>query len=102
MAPLALAAGAARSAGAPTLPDLEMLAGDLEKRFPEAMRDHRVPGVSIAVLREGRVAWSKGFGVRSARAQGPVTKNGLRVCRSILPMVIGGDHGVFRSGLLDG
>lgn len=38
----------------------------------QAMADARVPGVSIAVLRAGTLAWSGGFGTTVAGGSGPV------------------------------
>jgi CubicO group peptidase (beta-lactamase class C family) len=37
----------------------------LEARIPRVMAEFKVPGVSIAVIRDGSVAWRRGFGVRS-------------------------------------
>lgn len=39
--------------------------------LPE-MKQHRVPGVSIAVIHAGRIVWSKGYGVRERGAAQPV------------------------------
>jgi len=36
---------------------------DLERRVPELMRAGEVPGVSIAVIRDGKLFWSGAFGV---------------------------------------
>ncbi len=40
-------------------------AQDLDVRLPSLMEKGNVPGLSIAVLRDGRLAWSGAFGVRS-------------------------------------
>ena len=45
----------------------------LQQHVPELMREHHVPGVSIAILQEGQVRWAQGFGVRDVRGQQPVT-----------------------------
>jgi len=42
------------------LADLRM---DLERQVPELMRAGDVPGVSIAVIRDGKIFWSGAFGV---------------------------------------
>jgi CubicO group peptidase (beta-lactamase class C family) len=55
----------------------------LEKRVPEAMRELLVPGVSVALLREGRVGWMKSFGVASAQSQAPVTRETVFEAASI-------------------
>jgi CubicO group peptidase (beta-lactamase class C family) len=36
----------------------------LETRVRQTMTDLHVPGVSIAIIRDARIAWTKGFGVR--------------------------------------
>ena len=41
----------------------------------ERMRIHRVPGVSIAVIRKGHLFWAAGFGVRDTSTCEPVTIN---------------------------
>jgi CubicO group peptidase (beta-lactamase class C family) len=45
----------------------------LGDNVPGLMRQFHVPGVSIAIVRDGHVAWSQGFGVRDVRDGGPVT-----------------------------
>jgi CubicO group peptidase (beta-lactamase class C family) len=37
------------------------------------MRIRHVPGISIAVIRKGRLSWAQGFGVRDASTCEPVT-----------------------------
>jgi CubicO group peptidase (beta-lactamase class C family) len=39
----------------------------------ERMRIRRVPGVSIAVIRNGRLSWAQGFGIRDISTCDPVT-----------------------------
>ena len=36
----------------------------IESYVPEAMREYRVPGLSVAVLKEGKVVYVEGFGAR--------------------------------------
>jgi CubicO group peptidase (beta-lactamase class C family) len=38
----------------------------------ERMAFHHVPGVSIAVIRDGKIAWAKGYGVLEAGKQSPI------------------------------
>lgn len=45
---------------------------DLERRIPQMMADFKVPGLSIAVIRDASVAWRRGFGVRSRASSLPV------------------------------
>src|SRR5262245_47131234 len=43
--------------------DPEGLIADLERRLPALMKDAQVPGLSIAIVRDGHTVWRKGFGV---------------------------------------
>ena len=43
---------------------------DIERLIPEIMREHRIPGTSIALIRAGALYWTRGFGLRSAKATG--------------------------------
>ncbi len=45
----------------------------LQQHVPALMQQHHVPGVSIAVIQDGRVRWARGFGVRDARGPQRVT-----------------------------
>jgi CubicO group peptidase (beta-lactamase class C family) len=61
-----VAASPARGADRPASPD------DLERRIPELMRAGDVPGLQIAVVRDGRVAWRHAFGTLDAASGTPV------------------------------
>ena len=39
----------------------------------ERMRFYEVPGVSVAVIEDGRVEWARGYGVKEAGKSDPVT-----------------------------
>jgi CubicO group peptidase (beta-lactamase class C family) len=45
---------------------------NLEQHTAESMRDNRVPGASIAIIRDAKIAWAKGFGVRDQTTGAPV------------------------------
>jgi CubicO group peptidase (beta-lactamase class C family) len=45
----------------------------LDEHVPKLLREHRVPGASIALIHDGRVHWARGFGVSDVRSQRPVT-----------------------------
>jgi len=45
---------------------------ELARRIPELMRAGDVPGLQIAVVRGGRIAWRRAFGVRDAASGAPV------------------------------
>lgn len=49
----------------------------------ERMAHYRVPGVSVAVVEDGRIAWAQGFGVRDAGAADSVTAATLFQAASI-------------------
>jgi CubicO group peptidase (beta-lactamase class C family) len=45
---------------------------NLEKQIPSLMAAADIPGLSIAIIRDARVAWAKGFGVANAETKQPV------------------------------
>ena len=47
----------------------------LETDIPVLLEKSDVPGMSIALIRDGRLVWSKGFGVSNAVTKKPVTTN---------------------------
>ncbi len=47
----------------------------IEARLPALMDSAGVPGLAVAVVRDGQLVWSRGFGVRRAGAPDPVTGN---------------------------
>ena len=49
----------------------------------ERMANYKVPGVSIAVIQNGRIAWARGFGVKEAGKTDPVTPATLFQAASI-------------------
>lgn len=49
----------------------------------ERMDDSHVPGLSIAVIDDGKIAWARGFGVREAGTNQPVTTSTLFEAQSI-------------------
>lgn len=51
--------------------DAELIAR-LTKIIPALLSDNRVPGLSIALIRDARIVWSQGFGVRSVTGKEPV------------------------------
>jgi CubicO group peptidase (beta-lactamase class C family) len=55
--------------------DKQALVGDLEKTIPELMKEANIPGLSIAVIRDGKLLWTRGFGVKNAKTGEPVTED---------------------------
>jgi CubicO group peptidase (beta-lactamase class C family) len=49
----------------------ELIAG-LERVIPQLMKDGEVPGLSIALIRDSKVLWQRGFGVKSVETKEPV------------------------------
>jgi CubicO group peptidase (beta-lactamase class C family) len=74
---LRLAAAAAIHAIRPPTPaSASELAGKvdwLRAHLPELMREHHVPGASVAIVQRNELALTEGFGVRDARTREPVT-----------------------------
>lgn len=55
-------------------PDKSTIAA-LQKRVPELMKDADVPGVALALIRDGKTYWVQGFGVRDLKSQRPLTED---------------------------
>lgn len=45
----------------------------LDRLVPALMAEHQVPGVAVALLRDGQRVWSRGYGVLRAGSDTPVT-----------------------------
>jgi CubicO group peptidase (beta-lactamase class C family) len=73
---LAAAPGGAQTA-TPLKTDVgkQALVADLEKTIPELMKEANIPGLSIAVIRDGKLFWTRGFGVKNAQTGEPVTED---------------------------
>ena len=57
------------SAQAQSLPDAKLQA--IEQMLAEKMAEDQIPGLSIAIVMEGQVAWSKGYGMADLENQVP-------------------------------
>lgn len=53
------------------------IAGDSTWTIEERMEHYGIPGVSIAVIHEGKIAWAKGYGVMDKESKVPVTTETL-------------------------
>ncbi|WP_106794226.1 serine hydrolase domain-containing protein [Aquimarina sp. Aq78] len=53
------------------------IAGDSTWSIEERMKHYGIPGVSIAVIHNGKVAWSKGYGIMDKESKVPVTDKTL-------------------------
>ena len=55
------------------LPPVKEAIQKLETDIPDLLKQSDVPGMSIALIRDGRVVWSAGFGVSNVNTGKPVT-----------------------------
>jgi CubicO group peptidase (beta-lactamase class C family) len=55
--------------------DKQTLVADLEETIPELMKAANIPGLSIAVIRDGELLWTRGFGVKNVQTGEPVTED---------------------------
>ena len=51
------------------------LGSTLEKEIPKLMEMANIPGMSIAVIRDGKIFWSGAFGLRNRETNEPVDEN---------------------------
>ena len=56
---------------------VEAVVADLEDFIPEYMHEQNIPGVGIALIRDGEVVWTEGFGVTNAFTREAVTPDTL-------------------------
>lgn len=64
--------GNQQSADLQDAPPWKTLISDLEKQIPQLMAEAKVPGVSIAIIKDAKVFWRRGFGVKDNASQEPV------------------------------
>lgn len=51
----------------------QILVASLETEIPQLMEQAMIPGLSIALIRDGVPVWSKGFGMKNTETSEPVT-----------------------------
>jgi CubicO group peptidase (beta-lactamase class C family) len=56
--------------------DVQLIA-DLEKQIPKLMEEAKVPGLSIAIIKDAKLLWRRGFGVKEATLKEPVDNDTL-------------------------
>jgi CubicO group peptidase (beta-lactamase class C family) len=61
----------------------EPLATEIESLIPKLMQGAKVPGFSIAVVRNGQLSWSKGFGVKDIKSKEPVNSETIFEAASV-------------------
>jgi CubicO group peptidase (beta-lactamase class C family) len=55
--------------------DNQELIAELEKIIPELMKKADIPGMSIAVIKDGKIIWTEGFGIKNTKTGEAVTKD---------------------------
>jgi CubicO group peptidase (beta-lactamase class C family) len=74
----------------------------LDAVIERAMRQHNVPGASVAVLKNGEVAWARGYGMADSAQGLPVTPDTVFDAASIAkPVTAWGIMKLVEDGLLD-
>jgi CubicO group peptidase (beta-lactamase class C family) len=68
-----LALGQVAPAGRASGLTREALPATLDQLVPALMAEHHVPGVAIALIRDRKLAWSKGYGARAAGSMEAIT-----------------------------
>ncbi|MGD8276651.1 MAG: serine hydrolase [Gemmatimonadota bacterium] len=68
---------AVSTALAPALAAQQVDVAALDAYIAKAQRDWPVPGLSVAIVKDGRIVLEKGYGVRDARGTDPVDENSL-------------------------
>ena len=53
--------------------DIRTIINGLDTSIPALMEKARVPGLQIALVRDGKIVWQKGFGVKNINGHDPVT-----------------------------
>ena len=59
----------------------------LEKDIPQLMKDADIPGLSAALIRNGKLVWHKNFGVANAETNEPVTDETIFEAASLTKIV---------------
>ena len=74
---LALLSGQARGEDIPpllTTKDPQAVIAGLQNSIPSLLEKGRVPGLQIALVRDGKIIWHQSFGVKNAATDEPVTE----------------------------
>ena len=91
--------------GIPDLPKdpyLEALGAAWEAGIPQWLREAKMPAVSIAIVRGGRLAWQRAFGVRDTSTNEPVDINSsFAACSDTKPVFAYGVVNLWEKGVID-
>ncbi|MEC4816577.1 MAG: serine hydrolase domain-containing protein [Scytonema sp. PMC 1069.18] len=66
-----------------SLPAPEKIIANLEAQIPALMRSALVPGLDIAIIRDGKLFWNRGFGVQNRNTKKPVTEDTIFAAASL-------------------
>ena len=66
------AQGNQKSAESKDGPPWKNLIADLEKQIPQLMKKAKVPGLSIAIIKDAKLFWRRAFGVKDNASKEPV------------------------------
>jgi CubicO group peptidase (beta-lactamase class C family) len=70
-----------------TKPPAGTLSDSFLARLPQMMELANVPGLSIALIKNGKVAWARGFGVRDVNTKAPVDADTIFPAASLSKVV---------------
>lgn len=84
----AFAAEAAQAAPLKTGVPLDELKAQLLALIPRVMEEKGVPGLSIALIRDSKLVWAQGFGVKAAGSPGTVEPDTLFEAASLTKPVV--------------
>ena len=65
------------------LPAVAVKSRPSEMKLADRMENYKIPGVSIAVISDGRIEWARGFGVKEAGQSDPIVPGTLFQAGSI-------------------
>ncbi len=72
LAPVACSRGNQQSAESKDGLPWKTLIADLEKQIPQLIEEGMVPGLSIAIIKDAKLFWRRGFGVKDSASKEPV------------------------------
>ena len=99
---VSLAACAPRTPPAPKDAVLDSLVASWEEAIPQWLHETRMPAVSIAIVRDRRLAWQRAFGVKDSGTNEPVDVNTpFAACSDTKPVFAYGVVKLCEKGVLD-
>jgi len=91
-----------QSAGGPTDAVVESLVASWAAGIPKWLQESKLPAVSIAIIRDGRLAWRRAIGVKDTGTNEPVDGDSIfAACSNTKPVFAYGVMKLVERGLLD-